>query len=832
MLSEWNIIPTIIVILLVILVPLISSNSVDEIFDFIDVNDNDVFSEFQQPNITNIFPPFPSSSTAANIKSKIQRNSTALLLQPFANGNVVLQTIKKLAARNSKRNVIDANRTISKTCKQVMGICKNGPKSMIPVCDNMNQTHRSPCSLALFNCKRMSLHDSHSRILVHVGPCNINSPVFTFEEEVCPVKCSQKYRPVCDTKQKTYRNFCTFQKYNCLERKNDEANASFLYALTACNQSSITISVDEQSERPIIDKQIACAKLGSCNGTRQAVCDSNGHWHRNQCAFLRAQCIAMQSGQRLSLADEKWCSTNSEKKEVKKGQNSKSHSQRASRRCYRQCAENLAYQPICATTFVTYPNRCLFLNAKCRDKNLGQLYYGECRDCMASNCNETVGETESDSNFVCDQAGRTKKKCEFEMLRCIYERKFGYNITAAYMGRCCPTEDTCEQPFDEKGQLKLQKAVCDSRNITHSSRCHFEVHKCREEKITHRSITLLNEDGGCSATFIPNDKKLLEDVNETMKCNDGIECDTNYEPICGTDGITYVNRCRLIRARCLNKTLLMAYNGECCTNRCEQHWAPVCDNQNITHLNLCMFSIQNCTAVRRDGQSLSIVRYTACPDDACRMQCKRNDYQPVCASNGITYQNECELNGAICGLNKERNRWDSMRSEEAKLELDYRGECCEEMTRKCNDSDNLSPVCDSEGYTHNNICEYERMACLSRKRFRTNLTIRYWGECCVDNCQHEQSGMTLCDDTQTTHHSWCKFRLAQCESHRRNNRTLQMAYMGECCAVSSADNCTDSGPICDTDGTTHPNLCIFRHRQCIMNRTQQKLIKIAYYGVM
>uniref|UniRef100_A0A0R3RQN2 Kazal-like domain-containing protein n=1 Tax=Elaeophora elaphi TaxID=1147741 RepID=A0A0R3RQN2_9BILA len=569
--------------------------------------------------------------------------------------------------------------------------------------------------------------------------------------------------------------------------------------------------------------EAVCPSPKSCNNIRRPVCDSNGRWHRNQCTFLWAQCIAMQSGQRLSLADKKWCPSNSgAPKEAKKSQ--------TSRRCYRQCAENLAYEPICATTFVTYPNRCLFLNAKCRDKNLAKLYYGECRDCLASNCTATEEETESDSNFVCDQAGHTKRKCEFEMLRCIYERKFGYNITAAYMGRCCPTEDTCEQSFDQKGTLKSQGPVCDSRNVTHLSRCRFEVHKCREEKITHHRITLLNENGGCSATFAPKARKLLEDANGTIECNSSVECNANYEPICGTDGITYVNRCRLLKARCLNRTLWMAYSGECCTKRCERHWAPVCDNHNITHLNLCMFSMQNCTATRRDGQSLSIVSYAACPDDVCNTQCRRNDHQPVCASNGVTYQNECELNNAICGLNKQRDRWNSMGSEETKLELDYRGECCEEITAKCDDSSNLSPVCDSEGHTHNNICEYERKACLSRKRFQTNLTIRYWGVCCAENCQHEQSGMSLCDDTQTTHKNWCKFRLAQCESYRRNNRTLQVAYMGECCATSRAENCTDSGPICDTDGITHSNLCTFRQKQCIMNRTQQKSIKIAYYG--
>ncbi|EJW69899.1 hypothetical protein WUBG_19195, partial [Wuchereria bancrofti] len=64
-----------------------------------------------------------------------------------------------------------------------MTICNDELKLLIPICDNMNQTHRNPCSLALFNCKRLNLNYNHSRILVHVGQCNIQSPIFTFEEE-------------------------------------------------------------------------------------------------------------------------------------------------------------------------------------------------------------------------------------------------------------------------------------------------------------------------------------------------------------------------------------------------------------------------------------------------------------------------------------------------------------------------------------------------------------------------------------------------------------------------------------------------------------------------
>lgn len=70
----------------------------------------------------------------------------------------------------------------------------------------------------------------------------------------------------------------------------------------------------------------------------------------------------------------------------------------------------------------------------CRRVSLLQYTPGECRDCLQSACSE-VSETEPDSSFVCDQAGQTKSICEFEMLRCIYEKKFGYNITAAYVSR-------------------------------------------------------------------------------------------------------------------------------------------------------------------------------------------------------------------------------------------------------------------------------------------------------------------------------------------------------------------------------------------------------------
>ena len=66
------------------------------------------------------------------------------------------------------------------------------------------------------------------------------------------------------------------------------------------------------------------------------------------------------------------------------------------------------------------------------DTKIYRTIAGECALCLAVPCPPLTALAD-DTQFVCDQSGETKSKCEFEMLRCIYEAKFGYNITAAYV---------------------------------------------------------------------------------------------------------------------------------------------------------------------------------------------------------------------------------------------------------------------------------------------------------------------------------------------------------------------------------------------------------------
>lgn len=94
-----------------------------------------------------------------------------------------------MARSGWRRDVINDDGSVadlSETCKNVRSVCdknNNERMSQVPICDNTNQTFRNPCSLALFNCKR-NLNENNLRILVHIGPCHSNSPIFTFQEEV------------------------------------------------------------------------------------------------------------------------------------------------------------------------------------------------------------------------------------------------------------------------------------------------------------------------------------------------------------------------------------------------------------------------------------------------------------------------------------------------------------------------------------------------------------------------------------------------------------------------------------------------------------------------
>lgn len=91
-------------------------------------------------------------------------------------------------------------------------------------------------------------------------------------------------------------------------------------------------------------------------------------------------------------------------------------------------------------------------------------------------------------------------------------------------------------------------------------------------------------------------------ATKSSKFNEDIQilCSDKYDPICGSDLITYKNQCyfELTQSQVHNNTLLLVdnistknqlkflYKGECCNSirECTFDYSPVCDNLNKTHL--------------------------------------------------------------------------------------------------------------------------------------------------------------------------------------------------------------------------------------------------------
>ncbi|XP_022084270.1 uncharacterized protein LOC110975788 [Acanthaster planci] len=77
-----------------------------------------------------------------------------------------------------------------------------------------------------------------------------------------------------------------------------------------------------------------------------------------------------------------------------------------------------------------------------------------------------------------------------------------------------------------------------------------------------------------------------------------------------------------------------------CTRRCPKRESPVCGSDGKTYKNQCKLENRRC-------QDRSLYRVRNGPCRGCKRPCG-NAYEPVCGSDGVTYDNLCRLDNAAC----------------------------------------------------------------------------------------------------------------------------------------------------------------------------------------
>ncbi|XP_051282433.1 agrin isoform X6 [Dicentrarchus labrax] len=477
-------------------------------------------------------------------------------------------------------------------------------------------------------------------------------------------------------------------------------------------------AVCERDQTDPSKAECMCKRM-ECPSLVAPVCGSDASTYSNECELEKSQCT---SQRRIKVLRKGPCSLKDPCTEVtcSYGSTCVQSSDGLSAKC--MCplgCEGKPEQTVCGSDGKDYRNECELHQHACKNqKNIRVQYQGHCDPCK---------DSENSLNMLCQVTALSREPL-------LYNRP-----------------DSCPQD---------NEPLCASDGQSYSNEC-VMMSTGRQKGIKLRKIHAGRcrrlED--CKEDCLFNAVCLVEQLSARCSC-DPIECDGTYKPLCGKDGHTYPNDCVRRKTECLSRTfILIKHPGPCdlsipspcldkvcdhgavcvvkndepvceCPEACPQTSDPVCGSDGHSYGSPCEMRAMGCALQR----TIHIQHKGPCDEacgncsfgaicDAqsgqcvCASECVES-HQPVCGSDGTTYNSECELHVRAC-------------KEQMDLRVVNQGECktcgitvcawgarCVQNKCECPQclGEALSTVCGSDGTTYNNECELRMSSCMQKRR--------------------------------------------------------------------------------------------------------------------